>query len=228
MPLLNEEVEPTNPSALLSPAAAAAGDGGQCRLIKPQNKKSKFWVHFSEYDVDAHPEKKHFARCNICGREISVKQGTGGLKNHLKFKHKEENAELWKQYNEIEAEGGDDNAATGADNAGGGTTTVPGSTTPANGGDGAESSSPPKKKAKTSAFHEITARRDKEKGIKQKQDLEMWSLIRREIKDLKAELAGEDDADAIQELERDIQNLRKLKATYDEQLGFNTVVEAMV
>jgi hypothetical protein len=157
-----------------------------------------------------------------------VKQGTGGLKNHLKFKHKEENAELWKQYNEIEAEGGDDNAATGADNAGGGTTTVPGSTTPANGGDGAESSSPPKKKAKTSAFHEITARRDKEKGIKQKQDLEMWSLIRREIKDLKAELAGEDDADAIQELERDIQNLRKLKATYDEQLGFNTVVEAMV
>lgn len=159
-----------------------------------------------------------------------MKQGTGGLKNHLKFKHKEENAELWKQYNEIEGEGGsDDNAATGADNAGG-TTTAPGSTTtPANnGGDGASSSSPPKKKAKTSAFQEITARREKEKGIKQKHDLEMWSLIRREIKDLKAELASEDDADAIQELERDIQNLRKLKATYDEQLGFNTDVTAMV
>ena len=152
-----------------------------------------------------------------------MKQGTGGLKNHLKFKHKEENAELLKQYNEIEAEGGsDDNAATGAGADAGGTTTVPGSTTPtANGGDGTSSSSPPKKKAKTSAFQEITARREKEKGIKQKHDLEMWSLIRREIKDLKGELAGEDDADAIQELKRDIQNLRKLKATYDEQLGFN-------
>ena len=77
-----------------------------------------------------------------------MKQGTGGLKNHLNFKHKEENAELLKQYNEIAAEGGsDDNAATGAGADAGGTATVPGSTTP---------TSPPKKKAKTSAFQEIT------------------------------------------------------------------------
>ena len=79
---MNEE-EPTNPSALLPPLAA--GDG-QLHLNKPQGKKSKFWVHFSEYDQDAHPDKKHYARCNLCGRDISVKQGTGGLKNHMKFK----------------------------------------------------------------------------------------------------------------------------------------------
>lgn len=200
------EVTTTNPSPLLPPIN---NDNLVLHLNKPQNKKSKFWVHFSEYDNDAHPDKKHYARCNLCGRDISVKQGTGGLKNHMKFKHPTENAQLL-DYSEIEGNDGGGNTPSASN---------PSGYTPANTPGGA--SSPPKKKTKTTtAFQEITSRIDSEKRVQQKHDLEMWSLVRREIRDLKAELANAEDEEAAKELERDIQNLRKMKASFDEQLGF--------
>ena len=199
-------------AATSSPAQLPPLDGEQqlC-LIKPVNKKSKFWVHFSEYDLEAHPDKARYARCNLCGRDISVKQGTGGLKNHLKFKHPAENAQLF-AYSEIE----------GGNNANGSTIPVAASasgiapSTPA----AAAASSPAKKRAKIYAFQDITSRMDTEKRSNQKHDLEMWSTVRREIKELKKELASEEDEEARVELERDIKNLKKMKAGFDEQLGF--------
>ena len=166
-------------------------------------------MHFSEYELGAHPDKKNYARCNLCGRDISVKQGTGGLKNHMKFKHAAENEQLF-SYSEIE---GDINAGSKTPSSAGGNLPA----TPA------ASSSPPKKKAKTtSTFQDITSCMDTEKRIKQKHDLEMWSMVRREIKDLKAELANTEDEEAVKELERDIKSLKKLKASFDEHLGFCT------
>jgi hypothetical protein len=176
-------------------------------LVKPANKKSKFWFHFSEYDNDAHPDKKSYARCNLCGRDISVKQGTGGLKNHLKFKHPGESAQLI-DFSETESNAGG-NTPSNAITTGGYTPGTPAAL------------SPPRKKAKTtSSLQDITSRVDADKRVKQKHDLEMWSMVRREIKDLKAQLANEDDEEAVKELERDIQNLRKMKASFDDQLGF--------
>ena len=201
--IMDEEEAAT--SSLLPPLA---GDG-TLHLLKPTNKKSKFWVHFSEYDPDAHPDKKQYARCNICGREISVKQGTGGLKNHMKFKHPEENAALM-EYSEFE----------GATEAVGGNSSDLTPATPA--------ASPPKKKARSSLFQDISSRMDIEQRMNQKNDLELWSLIRREIKALKTELEVEEDVEAVKELERDLRGLRNMKANIDAYLGFLAETETIV
>ena len=66
----------------------------QLHLVKPENTKSRFWTHFMRFDTEYHPDMKTKARCDMCGKIISVKQGTGGLKNHMRFKHPEENAIL--------------------------------------------------------------------------------------------------------------------------------------
>mmetsp|Transcript_15467 Transcript_15467/g.24004 ORF Transcript_15467/g.24004 Transcript_15467/m.24004 type:complete len:222 (+) Transcript_15467:105-770(+) len=180
-------------------------------LVKPQGKKSRFWVHFSEYDTEAHPDKVKYARCNLCGRNISVKQGTGGLKNHLKFKHPAENALLFSYSDEIGRENADASAVVAS--ALGATSTNPSAAA------AADAVSPPKKKVKIS-LQDITSRMDSEKRAKQKQDLEMWSTVRREIKELKKELATEEDEEDRRDLENDIKNLKKMKAGLDQQLGF--------
>ena len=51
--------------------------------------------------------------------------------------------------------------------------------------------------------------------------MEMWSVTRKEIADLRKELKGESDEDAIQDLAKDIRLLRKRKADYEEQMGMN-------
>ena len=66
----------------------------QLHLVKPENTKSRFWTYFMRFDTEYHPDMKTKARCDMCGKIISVKQGTGGLKNHMRFKHPEENAIL--------------------------------------------------------------------------------------------------------------------------------------
>lgn len=63
-------------------------------LKRPTNKKSRYWAFFNEYDLKHHPDKKHLGVCNLCDAEISFKKGTGGLSNHLKFKHPTEFAAL--------------------------------------------------------------------------------------------------------------------------------------
>lgn len=57
------------------------------KLKRPTKKKSRYWAFFSEFDLKHHPDKKHSSICNLCATEISFKGGTGGLSNHLKFKH---------------------------------------------------------------------------------------------------------------------------------------------
>lgn len=202
----------SSPSALLP--SLETGQEVLC-LVKPQGKKSRFWVHFSEYDTEAHPDKVKYARCNLCGRDISVKQGTGGLKNHLKFKHPSENALLFMHSDEIGRENAEaDASAVDASVLGATpTTTLSAAAT--------DAASPAKKKAKVS-LQDITTRMDMEKRAKQKQDLEMWSSVRREIKELKKELASEEDEEDRRDLERDIKNLKKMKAGLDEQLGFSS------
>jgi hypothetical protein len=195
------------PSAYLAP-----------KLVKPDNVKSRFWVHFMKYDAGYHPDKKTFARCTLCGKDISVKQGTGGLKNHMKFKHPAENALLLSDDfhsgvcfpaenqsppNDIETE------ASGTD--------IPDRN---------------KKPRLENACVEISERRDAENRTNEKHLMEMWSLTRREIQQMRVELKDEKDEDIIRELERDVRVLQKRKADYAELLGFpkgdedtNTVTE---
>ncbi|KAL7527290.1 hypothetical protein ACHAXR_002865 [Thalassiosira sp. AJA248-18] len=49
---------------------------------------------------------------------------------------------------------------------------------------------------------------------------DMWSLTRREIREIRQELKTEEDEDVIKELEKDVRILKKRKADYAERLGF--------
>lgn len=197
------------------------------KLIKPENVKSRFWVvsddprwcmcrvvfhlvliadailciallqHFMRYDADAHPDKRTTARCNLCAKDISVKQGTGGLKNHLKFKHPEENSLLF--------EDGEVPTPVKADG-------TPAAYAPASG--------PARKKPRTDAYSEITLRMDGERRLKEKHWMELWALARRELRDVRKELKEEEDEAVVQELENDAKILAKKKADYAEVLGF--------
>ena len=122
-----------------------------------------------------------------------MKQGTGGLKNHMKFKHKHENAILLDE--EYPPSPGPhyspQRAAVAAVQA-----------NPA---------------ARKKPRHEVEV----EKRSKEKHLMEMWSVARKEIADLRKELKGESDEDAIKDLEKDIRLLRKRKADYEEQMGMN-------
>ncbi|KAL7459673.1 hypothetical protein ACHAWC_011548, partial [Mediolabrus comicus] len=167
-------------------------------LKRPTNKKSRYWAFFSEFDLKHHPDKKHSSICNLCDAEISFKSGTGGLSNHLKFKHPTEFAAL-NDENEEKENGSQVCTAIAGEVA---NCTFPG-------------------QHKASALQRITSLMTSEKSMKMKHDLEVWSLVRREIRGLKTELAGEEDEDAKKEVERDIKNMKKIKAFFDEQLGFS-------
>lgn len=188
---------------------AAQVDGLQ--LVKPDNVKSRFWTHFMKYDQGYHPDKKTTARCSLCGKDISIRQGTGGLKNHMKFKHPAENALLFD----------DDEEAAAAAAAG----------TPSRGG----AAEPPRKKQRAAkdgaaeAAHDqdvqraldVTTRQEIEQRAKEKHWLEMWSGVRREMRDVRAEIRAESDNPiAVRELEEDLRVLRMKKAEYSELLGF--------
>jgi hypothetical protein len=189
----------------------------QPRLVKPDNVKSRFWAHFMKYDPEFHPDKLGIARCTLCGREISVRQGTGGLKNHMKFKHPSENALLLsnpffnapgrdvcsRAEGRSPAKDGEVEHPPIVDNA----TTVP---------------IPPRsKKPRLGNSHaETSERRDDEKRRVEKHLMEMWSLTRKEIRQLRAELKDEEEGDIIREMESDLRVLQKRKAHYADLLGF--------
>ena len=163
----------------------------QLHLVKPVNTKSRFWTHFMRFDTDFHPDMKTKARCDMCGKIISVKQGTGGLKNHMRFKHPEENAIL------MESDGDVCVAASSS----GGTPSSKAATA---------ITVPAKKRPRGNEFE----KRDKEKHV-----MEMWSFTRREISALRKEIKNEEDEAAIRDLEHDMRLLKKKKAEYAKVLG---------
>ncbi|KAL9187623.1 hypothetical protein ACHAXT_006001 [Thalassiosira profunda] len=104
-----EGFEWLNDAAKLKDEAEHAGEHhSECVLVKPENVRSPFWVHFKKYDREAHPEKKTTANCSLCGKDISIKMGTAGLKSHLAKKHPEEYAALVKSGDEagLQVKGG--------------------------------------------------------------------------------------------------------------------------
>ncbi|KAL3815753.1 hypothetical protein ACHAXA_004955 [Cyclostephanos tholiformis] len=190
-------------------------DNGQQRLVKPDNVKSRYWTHFLKYDAECHPDNKTLARCTLCGRDISVKQGTGGLKNHMKFKHPVENALLvsddfnpdgevcYQAENHSPTNDGEIEISSKGDTS----TTIP-------------ITARRKKPRLENASAEIIERRDAEKRRIEKHLMEMWSLTRKEILQLRTELKNEVEDDIIRELESDLRVLQKRKANYAELLGF--------
>ena len=176
----------------------------QPKLVKPDNVKSRFWSHIMKYDAGHHPDKKTFARCTLCGKDISVKQGTGGLKNHMKFKHPFENALLLSDdYNSSNVcpPAAVNDIETEASSKGDIGTIIP---------------TRSKKPRLENPYAEIYALRTNDKHL-----MEMWSLTRREIRQIRVELKDEEDEDVIRELESDVRALQKRKADYAELLGFS-------
>lgn len=156
----------------------------------------------------------------MCGKDISVKQGTGGLKNHLKFKHPIENSALFdidemasqhvvvlqqqQQGQCVKVEGG-----------GGGQHPQEGVVV-----------GPIRKKSRhENAYMDITTRMDNEKRNNEKHWMEMWALTRRELRVLRQELKDEDDEGAIRELEGDMKVMEQKKRHYAELLGYENDAE---
>lgn len=188
-------------TATATPEAEAAEPSSEpeLHLIRPLNKKSKFWQYFSEFDLDFHADKKHIGRCNLCGKELLVGQGTGGLSNHLKFVHPDE-------YKSLHVQGCSEGARSSS------TTTTTTTAAPAvnNLVDSSTIMSQP-------TLQDITSRTNLEKSMKVKNDFEIWALVRRELRDLELEREEKEiDGDdiAVAELEQDIKNLKKMKATF--------------
>ena len=199
-------------------------------LIQPNNRKSPYWVHYQRYDPIVHPNKVKIAVCNFCSKELSVKQGTGGLKSHLKSKHhdvyiamglltaaaEEENDP--EQQLQQQQQGAAAAAAAAAASASANTIR----TTPQRRQRQGRAIVPD---AATTSIHN-EERRKHEKHL-----MEMWSYTRREIHVLRQELKNhttneeddeeEDNEDQRQELENDIRRLVKRKAEYAAQLGFD-------
>lgn len=229
MPELKEEsaaatVSDMPPLAAMDASAYLAGPEGSMpppppphieeepKLVKPENVKSRFWTHFMKYDVEFHPEKKTTARCSLCGKDISVKQGTGGLKNHLKFKHPDENALLF------------DNDELLAQNATNQSSLLSYPGTPARGGSapGSATGMPAKKKPRlhNDVYSDLNLRMDASKRSNEKHLMDMWSTTRCELRELRKELKEEVDEGVIRELEGDVRALKKRKADFAEMLGF--------
>lgn len=181
----------------------------ELKLVKPSNVKSRFWLHFMRYDQESHPEKKTTARCSLCGKDISVKQGTGGLKNHMKFKHPQENA-LLLDPNEDASQGTNQSSVAKTEAIG----------TPSRGGTATIVPSRKKPRLHENPYFDAGMRLETEKRQAEKHLMEMWSLTRKEIRDLRKDLKEEEDENVIRELESDIRVLIKKKADYADMLGF--------
>lgn len=223
-PLLNQYLPGQPEEAEGGPPAppVKAEDGETLRLVKPDNIRSRFWVYFHKYDLEYHPDKKNTARCNICGKDISVKQGTGGLKNHLKFKHPEEYAALFVGDDPIGAAGANTLQIRAAiDRIETQIKTEQGTQVKTEQGGG-----PPKKKPRggENAYLDIMMSRDAEKRNNEKHWMEMWSLARREIRTLRQELRDEKDEGARRDLEGDLRVMEKKKADYAQLLGYEDIV----
>jgi len=185
-------------------------------LVKPENVKSRFWVHFLRYNTAFHPDKKTTARCSLCGKEISVKQGTGGLKNHLKFKHPEENRALFESEESYHAAMGSPGAMMNYRASSSGASSRSKS---------AASRHLSKKHRFENAYVDATIRLDAEKHLREKHWMEMWTILRKELRELRKEMRDEEDAATLRELEGDARFLRKRKAEFEDMLGIQNPAE---
>lgn len=114
-----------------------------------------------------------------------MKQGTGSLKSHLKYKHPE-------QYKLLQ-EASEEAPSAAVDKLG----------------------SPTALNDKMP--QDVTSRTNLENCMKKKNDLEIWALVRRELKELTLELEGKEfdgDNSGVAELEQDIKNLKMMKAEF--------------
>lgn len=198
-------------------------------LIQPNNRKSPYWVHYQRYDPIVHPNKVKIAVCNFCSKELSVKQGTGGLKSHLKSKHHDVYIAMGlltaAEENDPEQQQQQQGAAAAAAASASSTTTTIRTTPQRRQQRQGRAVVPSETDASITSIHN-EERRKHEKHL-----MEMWSYTRREIHVLRQELKNhttnddndeeEDNEDhQRQELENDIRRLMKRKAEYAAQLGF--------
>lgn len=208
-------------------------------LIQPNNRKSPYWVHYQRYDPIVHPNKVKIAVCNFCSKEISVKQGTGGLKSHLKSKHHDVYIAMGlltaaastendpEQQQQPQQQGAAAAAAAAASASASGTTNTIRTTPQRRQQRQGRAVVPSETDASITSIHN-EERRKHEKHL-----MEMWSYTRKEIHALRQELKNhttnddaeddeeEDNEDQRQELENDIRRLTKRKAEYAAQLGFD-------
>eukprot|EP00581_Thalassiosira_minuscula_P009447 CAMPEP_0183709592 /NCGR_PEP_ID=MMETSP0737-20130205/5601_1 /TAXON_ID=385413 /ORGANISM="Thalassiosira miniscula, Strain CCMP1093" /LENGTH=351 /DNA_ID=CAMNT_0025937729 /DNA_START=234 /DNA_END=1290 /DNA_ORIENTATION=- len=216
-PTASVEPQPQpQPQAEAVPLPALPTSSEELHLVKPENVKSRFWVHFLRYNTAFHPDKKTTARCSLCGKEISVKQGTGGLKNHLKFKHPEENRALFESEESYHAAMGSPGAMMNYRASSSGASSRSKS---------AASRHLSKKHRFENAYVDATIRLDAEKRLREKHWMEMWTILRKELRELRKEMRDEEDAATLRELEGDARFLRKRKAEFEDMLGIQNPAE---
>jgi hypothetical protein len=219
------------------------------KLIAPINPKSPYWIHYQKYDPVVHPTQQKIAVCNLCQKEISVKQGTGGLKSHLKFKHRQQYAELEEmvmmENNEREGQDKEEEGNTGNN------PSLPnaGATAAVAAASAALVSRRGRRRvtftsvsnrirtgattaAATTTIHNTTSRGDEQRKH-EKHLMDMWSYTRREIDALRQQLKkkknnsdnddDDDDGDeeSTKDIEQDLRMLRKRKAEYAAMLGLS-------
>eukprot|EP00956_Cyclotella_meneghiniana_P025483 scaffold53302_cov69-Cyclotella_meneghiniana.AAC.6 len=183
------------------------GEDNELHLVDPGSKrKSKFWAYYKAYDLDFHPDKQHTARCILCGRDISVKQGTGGLVRHLQHKHADESDDLVAITSSYPAP----NSMPRNNDVG-----APG--TP-----GDDLFTQPRKKARyinaasTDSVDVVEAKIKREEH-----NLKMWRDAKDELKSLKVELENAETEEEKEELKSDIEAFKQRKATFAKLLvGF--------
>ena len=59
-----------------------------------QNRSAKWWPYFNLLCQVNHPNTSEIAICKLCNKEISIRNGSGGLSGHLQCKHRDECDEL--------------------------------------------------------------------------------------------------------------------------------------
>jgi hypothetical protein len=196
-----EEEEPLPPPPKLE---------DELHLVDPGPKRrSKFWNYYKAYDLDHHPDKAHTARCSLCGKDISVKQGTGGLVRHLQHRHADES---------------DDLAAITASYPT--PATLPRQSVGTIGEErGEEESDQPRKKTRVvgNGNNAISVDFLDAKIKREEHNLKMWRDAKSTIKELKEELASATVQEDIDEIEADIQGFRDRKALYAKLLGFDVM-----
>ncbi|KAL7427629.1 hypothetical protein ACHAXH_003655 [Discostella pseudostelligera] len=187
--------------------------------------------------------QKKIVVCNLCRKEISVKQGTGGLKSHLKFKHRQQYAELEEmvmmenneQENQDQEEEGDMGKNPSFPNAGATAAVAAASAAlVSRRGRRRFTFTTVSNRIRTSATIRSTTSSSDEQRKHEKHLMDMWSYTRREIDALRQQLKkkkkknnnnDDDDDDGDEEsnkdIEQDIRMLRKRKAEYAAMLGLS-------
>ncbi|KAL3787761.1 hypothetical protein HJC23_009812 [Cyclotella cryptica] len=182
-----------------------SNDDADIKLIEPGPKrKSKFWAYFKAYDLEHHPDKSHTARCSLCGKDISVKQGTGGLLRHLQHIHAKDSEELntiAAAYPSRASEAA--NSPAGVDEG------------------GKKNAKPPTPKKPRLSVPVANVEVVEAKIKREEHNLKMWRDAREELKRLKQELKEAEDDEDVQELEADILGFKNRKASFARLLGFD-------